>query len=569
MDTKTRSSLNMEKTLELSLYGHDLLENPLLNKGTAFTQEERDAFGLNGLLPPSVASQEEQVERRLTALRALPTNLDRYVFLRDLQDTNETLYYALLTQNLEEILPMIYTPTVGAGCQQFSHLYRRPRGLFLSYPNKNRINEIFANPRFDNIEVIVVTDGERILGLGDQGAGGMGIPIGKLAIYSAAGGIDPAKTLPITLDLGTNNAERLADPLYIGWRHERIRGQEYDDFIETFVQAVKRRWPKVLLQWEDFHKNNANRLLDRYRDELCTFNDDIQGTASVATGTLLSAINLTGVPLTEQRVAILGGGSAGVGIADLIKHTMVEQGLSLEEARKRFFIVGRYGLVTDETPNLDTFQLEFVQPVASTKDWVLDKPGHVSLLDVVRNARPTVLVGVAGQPGMFTEDIIREMAKHVDRPIIFPLSNPTACVEAQPSDIVTWTNGRAIIGTGSPFQPFEYEGKTYYFAQTNNSYIFPGVGLAAIAVQARRVTDRMFIAAAKALAELSPAAKNPADKLLPPLQQMREVSYYIALAVAKQARNDKLTEEYSDEQIEHLIRSQIWSPEYACYRRKA
>ncbi len=551
--------------IPLTLQGHELLDNPLLNKGTAFTQEERDAFGLNGLLPPHVFSIEEQIKRRLDAMRALPTDFDRHVFVRELQDTNETLYYALLTQNIEELLPIIYTPTVGAGCQRFSRIYKRPRGLFLSLQHQDKLDEIFANPRFDKIECIVVTDGERILGLGDLGAGGMGIPIGKLAIYSAGGGIDPATTLPITLDVGTNNAELLADPLYIGLHQQRATGQKYNDFIEAFIQAVKKRWPKVLLQWEDFHKNNASRLLEQYRDQLCCFNDDIQGTACVTTGALMAAMQITGESLKDQRIAILGGGSAGIGIADLIKRAMVEQGMSEEEATKRFYIVGRYGLVTDATENLESFQRAFVQDRKDLTGWQLDDWKRIALLDVIRNAKPTVLVGVSGQPGVFTEDVVREMAKHVKRPIIFPLSNPTSCVEAQPMSVVQWTEGRAIIGTGSPFQPYEYQGKTHYFAQTNNSYIFPGVGLATLAVSARRVSDGMFLAASKALAELSPARTVEGAKLLPPLNEMLNISRYIAIAVAKQARAEGLTEHLSDQQIETLIEAKIWRPEYKTY----
>lgn len=555
--------------IDPQLSGPDMIENPLLNKSTAFTAEERDVFGLHGLLPDSVETLDEQVARRLAAVRALPADLDRFVFLRELQDTNETLYYALITRHLEELLPIIYTPTVGAGCQQYSRIFRRPRGLFLSLPNKGRLDEILANPRFDNVECIVVTDGERILGLGDLGAGGMGIPIGKLAIYSGCGGIDPATTLPITLDVGTDNAANLADPLYLGWQHARVRGQEYDDFIEAFVSAVCRRWPNVLLQWEDFHKNNANRLLERYRDRLCTFNDDIQGTAAVATGTLLAAVQVTGVPLIEQRIAILGGGSAGIGIAELIVRAMVEQGLSDAEARSRFYIVGRHGLVTDATPNLEAFQKAFVQPVSVSADWDLQAPANVSLFDVVRNARPTVLIGVSGQGGAFGETVIREMGRHVERPIVFPLSNPTSCVEAQPADIVAWTDGRAIIGTGSPFAPFEYQGRTHHFAQTNNSYIFPGVGLGVLAVGARRISDGMFLAAARALASLSPARENDQARLLPPLERMREVSRVIAVAVAHQAAAEGLAPKYSDEEIARLLDGRIWQPAYRPYVRAA
>lgn len=555
------------RIIPATLSAHEILENPILNKSSAFTQEEREALGLNGLLPPTVECLQDQVARRVEALKALPTQLDRYVYLRDLQDTNETLYYAVITQDLYNILPIIYTPTVGEGCQKYSHLFRRPRGLFLTLSQQDQLDEILANPRFDDVKCIVVTDGERILGLGDQGAGGMGIPIGKLAIYTGCGGIAPETTLPIVLDTGTNNAERIADPMYMGWRHERVRGEEYDNFIEAFVQAVMKRWPNVLLQWEDFHKNNASRLLEKYRDRLCTFNDDVQGTASIAVGALMAAINLTGVPLTEQRVAILGGGSAGIGIADLIKHTMMQQGLSEEEARSRFYIVGRYGLVTEQTPNLESFQKVYTQDSKKATTWTLDKEGTVSLLDVVRNVKPTVLVGVSGQAGAFSEEIIREMAKHTQRPIVFPMSNPTSCVEAQPADIIQWTDGQAIVGTGSPFEPFEYKGKTHYFAQCNNSYIFPGVGLAAIAVGARRITDTMFIAASKAVAEMSPASTNPNGKLLPELADMRKVSRHVASAVAKQARAEGLTENLTDAQIEEKIQATIWEPEYRPYCR--
>jgi malate dehydrogenase (oxaloacetate-decarboxylating) len=539
-----------------------ILENPLLNRGTAFTIEERDAFQLHGLLPDHVETLANQVTRQLECARALPCDLDRYVFLRELQDTNETLFYALLVNHLDELLPIIYTPTVGLGCQRFSRIYRRPRGLFLSILLKDKLDQIFANPRFDDVECIVVTDGERILGLGDQGVGGMGIPIGKLSIYSACGGVDPAKTLPITLDVGTDNLERLGDPLYFGWRHERVRGEAYDDFIEAFVSAVIRRWPDVLLQWEDFHKNNANRLLERYRDRLCTFNDDIQGTAAVATAALLSAVAVTGLPLTEQRIAVFGGGSAGIGIADLVCSAMAEAGLDPAEAARRFYIVGRHGLVTDETPNLDAFQLGYRQPSAQLAEWRLDAPGKAALLDVVRNVRPTVLIGVAGQQGAFTEAVVRELAAHVERPVVFPLSNPTSCAEAKPEDIVRWTDGRAIIGTGSPFAPFTFEGKTHRFSQTNNSYIFPGVGLGVLAVKARRVTNRMFLAAARALAEFSLSRKTADERLLPEPSAMRAVSAHIAAAVAKQARDEGLTDSMSDAQIVRRVQEKIWAPEY-------
>src|ERR1700722_19150153 len=440
---------------ETARSGYELLADPLLNKGTAFTEAERDLFDLHGLLPPNIGTLEEQVSRRLQVLRSFATDLERYAFLRDLQDTNETLFFSLLVQNLEELLPIVYTPTVGLGCQQFSRLFRKPRGLFLSMPHKNRIEEILAHPRFDKVEAIVETDGERILGRGDQGAGGMGIPIGKLALYTGCGGLHPATTLPIMLDVGTDNPDCLNDPLYIGWRHERVRGEEYDDFIDAFVQAVIKRWPHVLLQWEDFAKNNATRMLERYRDSLCTFNDDVQGTAAVATGTLLSAINVTGVPLTEQRIAVMGAGSAGCGIASLIRKAMTDAGLADSEAGKRFFMVDRDGLLVDGMDGIASFQQPFLQDKAAIANWTLDHPDRVALLDVVRNAKPTVLIGVSGQAGAFSEPVVRAMAEYNSRPVIFPLSNATSRAEATPEDLQAWTDGRAVIGTGSPFPPIE------------------------------------------------------------------------------------------------------------------
>jgi malate dehydrogenase (oxaloacetate-decarboxylating) len=553
--------------IETSRSGYELLADPLLNKGTAFAESERDAFDLHGLLPPNIGTLEEQVSRRLQVLRSFATDIERYAFLRDLQDTNETLFFALLVQNLEELLPVVYTPTVGAGCQQFSRLFRKPRGLFLSLPHKNRIESILAHPRFDKVEAIVVTDGERILGLGDQGAGGMGIPIGKLALYTGCGGLHPATTLPIMLDVGTDNPDCLSDPLYIGWRHERVRGEEYDDFIEAFVSAVAKRWPHVLLQWEDFAKNNATRMLERYRDRLCTFNDDVQGTAAVATGTLLSAINVTGVPLTEQRIAVMGAGSAGCGIASLIRKAMTDAGLADSEAGKRFFMVDRDGLLVDGMDGIASFQQPFLQDKAAIAGWTLDHPDRVALLDVVRNAKPTVLIGVSGQAGAFSEPVVRAMAEHNKRPVIFPLSNPTSRAEATPTDLEAWSEGRAVIGTGSPFPALERNGAKFKVDQTNNSYIFPGVGLGAIAVKASRVTDTMFMAAAKALAAASPARGDVTRNLLPPVTALREVSITVALAVALQAHKEGLTQGIDTDQIESLIRSKVWTPHYVPYER--
>ena len=542
--------------------GYRLLADARLNKGTAFTEQERDLFGLHGLLPPQVATIDEQVTRRLEAFRHFATDLERYAFLRDLQDTNETLYYALLARNLEELLPIVYTPTVGAGCRSFSRLFRKPRGLFLSLPKRGSIRQILANPQFDRTEVIVVTDGERILGLGDQGAGGMGIPIGKLALYTACGGIDPAACLPVLLDVGTDNPDNLKDPLYVGWRHARVRGQDYDDFIEEFVSAVIERWPHVLLQWEDFAKANATRLLERYRDRLCTFNDDIQGTAAVATGALLAAINVTGVPLTEQRVAVFGAGSAGCGIASLLCAAMVGEGLAPKEAARRFYLIDKDGLLIEGMPDVAPFQAQFLQSREAAG-------GGRSLMDVINGARPTVLIGVSGQRGAFSEAVVRAMAAQHVRPIIFPLSNPVSCAEAAPADVERWSEGRAIIGAGSPFPPLTRNGKPFSIDQTNNSYIFPGVGLGAVATRARRISDSMFMAAAKALAALSPANKDPAANLLPPVTELRDVAIAVAIAVARQGEAEGLTDGVYADGVEAAVRGKMWMPRYLPYRRAA
>jgi malate dehydrogenase (oxaloacetate-decarboxylating) len=549
----------MDDALETGLTGIDLLNRPLLNKGTAFTEAERDAFGLHGLLPPHVGTLEQQVARRLKALRDADDPLERYAFLRDLQDVNETLFYAVIEHDLEQLLPIVYTPTVGEGCQRFSEIWRRPRGLFLSYPNRHRITEILSDPRLDPVRVIVVSDGERILGLGDQGAGGMGIPIGKLSLYTACAGIHPEHTLPVLLDVGTDNEQRLADPMYVGWRSPRVRGPEYDGFVEDFVAAVMRRWPDALLQWEDFANQNAGRLLDRYRDRLCSFNDDIQGTAAVAAGTLLAAVAVTGIPLVEQRIAVVGAGSAGCGIASLLLRAMVEAGLPELDARRRFYAIDRDGLLVEGMPGIRPAQEPFVQPRAAVAGWELEQPGTISLLDVARHARPTALIGVSGQPGAFPEAAVRAMAANVDRPVIFPLSNPTSRAEATPADLLVWTGGRALIGTGSPFP-----GTT----QTNNSYVFPGVGLGVLAVGARRVTDAMFTAAARALAALSPAHADPSALLLPPVDELRRVAVAVATAVARQAQTDGVAPRCDDETLARRIAAEMWEPVYRPYRRR-
>jgi len=555
------------QTVRTALSGYELLNDPLLNKGTAFTEAERDAFELHGLLPPHVATLDYQLKRRLDAFRKLGSDIQKYVFLRGLQDTNETLFYALLTGNIEEMMPIVYTPTVGLGCQQFSSIFRKPRGLFLSYPHKNDIRRILGNPRFDGVEAIVVSDGERILGLGDQGACGMGIPIGKLALYTACAGLHPAATLPIILDVGTDSREHLDDPQYIGWQHERMRGEAYDAFISTFVDAVRERWPHVLLHWEDFAIGNANRLLARYRDSLCTFNDDIQGTAAITVGTLLSAINVTGTPLHEQRVAVFGAGSAGTGICALLWRAMVEAGLSEAQARSRFYLVDRDGLLVDSMTGLQPFQAPFAQKRAALSSWALASSDRIGLHDVVVNARPTVLIGTSGQPHAFHEAVVRAMADRVRRPVIFPLSNPTERAEATPQDLMEWTEGRAVIGTGSPFPPVERDGHTFRVDQTNNAYVYPGIGLGAIAAKARRISDGMFLAAARTIAAMSPAKRDPQANLLPPLVRSRELAFHVAMAVAKQARADGLAAVVSDEALTAAVKAKMWEPVYADYVR--
>ncbi len=549
------------------LGGYDLINTPMLNKGTSFTDDERDTFHLHGLLPPHVGSLDEQVRRRLKALRGLATDFERYSFLRDLQDTNETLFYALVTGHLEEMLPIVYTPTVGEGCQRFSEIWRKPRGVFLSYPNRHRIREILADPRYDDVRVIVVSDGERILGLGDQGAGGMGIPIGKLALYTGCGGIHPGWTLPVLLDVGTNNRERLEDPIYVGWRHERIGEAEYDAFVEEFISAVAERWPDVLLQWEDFAGHNAARLLARYRDRLCTFNDDIQSTAAVAAATLMSAVRITGQPLTQQRVALLGAGAAGCGIANLVLKAMIEAGADEATARRHFYAVDRDGLLVDGMAGITEAQRPFVQPRDAVQGWTLDSPGRIGLADVVANARPTVLIGVSGQAGAFTERVVRTMAQHVARPVILPLSNPTSRSEATARQLVEWTDGRALVGSGSPFAPVEWNGQVHRIAQTNNSYIFPGMGLGILASGARRVTDAMFMAAAVALSAHEAVDADGRPQMLPAIGALRTLSLAVARAVARQAQADGVAEARSPAELDARIDACVWAPHYRPYRR--
>jgi malate dehydrogenase (oxaloacetate-decarboxylating) len=556
-----------KKVLRTALHGVDLLFDSRLNKGTAFSEEERDAFALHGLLPPHIGTLEDQRERRKRVLDSRPTAFGKYSLMRNLQDSDETLFYSLIDHNIEELLPIVYTPAVGEGCQRFSEIWRRPRGLFISYPNRKRIDQILSDSRYDDIRCIVVSDGERILGLGDQGAGGMGIPIGKMALYTALGGIPPEHCLPILLDVGTDNEALLNDPIYIGWQHHRVRGQEYDDFIDAFVAAVQRRWPNILLQWEDFAGTNAARLLTRYRDQLCTFNDDIQGTAAVTTATLLAAVNATGIPLSKQTIVMFGSGSAGVGIVELLIVAMQGEGLSAEQARNRIYSFNRYGLLIEGGRGIRPSQTALLRKRSDVVGWQLSSGEDISLLDVVRNVEVTVLAGVSAQAGAFTEEIVREMARHTQRPIIFPLSNPTSLSEAAPADLLRWTDGRALVGTGSPFAPVEVDGRFVRISQINNSYIFPGLALGILVSKSRRVTDPMIMAATRALAGLSPCCTDKTAPLLPPIGESRKIALVVAEAVARQAVAENVAQVEDPSIIAAQLREYVWNPVYLPYER--
>ncbi|HBD7175281.1 TPA: NAD-dependent malic enzyme [Legionella pneumophila] len=552
--------------IKVTKRGMDILRDPILNKGTAFSLQERDEFALHGLIPTTVETLEQQVVRCLDAYSAKEDPLEKHIYLRALQDRNEVLFYRFIIDNLVHILPIIYTPVVGQACEMFSHIYRQPRGVFLSYPERDKLDSIIQNiASTRSTKVIVVTDGERILGLGDQGAGGLGIPIGKLSLYTSCGGIHPSNTLPIILDVGTNNKERLDDPEYIGWRHARISGKEYDDFVDQFVQSIKRHMPHVLLQFEDFAQQHAYPLLERYKNQLCTFNDDIQGTASVAVAAILAATRVTNTPLKEHRVALLGAGSAGCGISEQLVHAMMNQGLSEEEARSRFYLVDRYGLLHDEMTDLLPFQKGFVRSSTSLQNWKLEKKGEITLTDVINNAQPTILLGVSGQPNQFKEAMIKTMLSYCERPIIFPLSNPTSRAEAIPQDLLNWTAGKALIATGSPFEPVVVNGHKIEIAQCNNSYIFPGVGLGVVAGQAKRVTDLMMMAAAVALSELAPAIRTGEGRLLPELNSIREVSQHIARAVILQGIKEGHIEPMNNNKIDDSIKRTMWTPQYEPY----
>jgi malate dehydrogenase (oxaloacetate-decarboxylating) len=562
-----------EEILEVSLTGQLLLDYPLLNKGMAFTDEERRELGLLGLLPPHVSDVEEQLERNYENYRRKESDIERYIFLMALQDRNETLFYKLLGRHISEMMPIIYTPVVGAASQLYSHIYRRPRGLYISYRHRGEIRQLLANAPHPDVAVIVVTDGERVLGLGDLGVGGMGIPVGKLSLYTLCAGIHPATTLPIFLDVGTDNQELLKDPLYIGWRHERVRGSEYDDFIEEFVNAVIETFPGALLQWEDFARNNARRLLEKYQDRLCSFNDDIQGTGAVTLAGLLAAVKVNGERLGDQRVVMFGAGSAATGIADQIVAAIVSEGCSEQEAKSKLWLIDVGGLIHTGRSDVEELSRPFAQPQEKIAEWQIADSNHITLADVVRNLHPTVLIGTTAQPGAFTQDVVEEMARHVARPVIFPLSNPTSRCEAKPVDLLAWTSGRAIVATGSPFadvpQSITGGGRPRRIGQCNNAYIFPGVGLGVIASGARRVNQEMFVSAARALSEMSPALNDRMASLFPDLKDIRAVSRQVAIAVGSEAQRSGLAEASSRAELEKKVDEKMWDPRYLRYRKEA
>jgi malate dehydrogenase (oxaloacetate-decarboxylating) len=546
--------------------GMDLLNRQGLNKGTAFTEEERSALGLHGLLPPQVETLDQQAGRAYEAYQRKTDDLERHIYLRALQDTNEVLFYRLLLDHIEGMTPVVYTPVVGLACQQFSHIYRRPRGLFVSYPLRDAIPTLLRTRPNRDVDVIVVTDGERILGIGDQGAGGLGIPIGKLSLYTLIGGIRPERTLPIVLDVGTNNTERLKDPEYLGWRHERVTGQAYFDFVDQFVQAIKQELPNTCLQWEDFATPHARPILERYRDQLLTFNDDIQGTAAVALGAILGAVNVAGTPLKEQQIVMLGAGSAGIGVADFLRAAMRDAGLSDEDARRRFWVVDKDGLLHAGRTDLSAEQRVYAQPRERLSAWSPGGKG-ITLADVIGKIDATILIGLSTARGAFTEPIVREMARKVRRPIIFPLSNPTSRSEATGDDLIRWTDGRALVATGSPFAPVAYGGREIPIAQCNNIYIFPAIGLGVVAAHAGRVTDTMILAAARALGEKSPALTDPSASLLPALPQLRDVAAHIAIAVGRQAQRDGVAPKTSDAELHERVAATQWTPAYPSFAR--
>lgn len=562
----TRDSNGSITGLETNQSGHDLLDNPRLNKGSAFSQQERAIFKLEGKLPYQVESIEEQIERTYKQYSAFTSDLSKNIYLNNLHDTNETLFYRLVGEHIQEMLPIIYTPTIGEAVEKFSLELRRPRGIYISYPDMDRMDEIIANRANYLVDIVVVTDGEGVLGIGDQGIGGMNICIGKLMCYVLCAGVNPLKKLAVTLDVGTNNQHLLNDPMYLGWRHERISQEQYDEFIDKFVTCIRKHLPTAFLHWEDFGRENARRNLERYRDKFCTFNDDVQGTGAVTLAAILAGIHTAGSNLVDERIVFFGAGTAGTGIADQLFAAMLRQGLSEEDARKRFYLIDRQGVLVDDMKGLTPFQKPYARSAEEIAQWDFEGD-NADLLAVINNVKPTILIGCSAVSGAFNEQVVTTMAQHVERPIILPLSNPTSHAEAHPANLYKWSQGRALVATGSPFGEINYEGKKIRIAQSNNAFIFPGLGLGVIACRPKLLTDKMIWAAAEALSKCSPAFDDPSAPLLPDLADIQSISYKVATAVIEQARKENLDtfqcELTPDEAIKHVA----WQAEYYPYSK--
>ena len=555
------------QSIETPLMGNDLLNTAKLNKFTAFTRKEREIFGLLGKLPERIETIDEQVLRAYVQYQEQDSNIAKNIYLNALHDRNEILFYKLLSEHIKEMLPIVYTPTIGEAVEKYSLELRRSRGLFISYHDQDCIEKMLENRINPEIDIVLVTDGEGVLGIGDQGVGGMNIAIGKLMVYILCGGIDPLRTLPVQLDVGTNNEKLLKDPFYLGWRHNRIEGKEYDQFIDKFVLAVRKKLPNAFLHWEDFGRENARKNLFRYRDKMATFNDDMQGTGVVALACILAGVKAMNTTLADHRIAILGAGTAGAGIADQIDAAMIQAGISSEKARKQFWLVDKAGLLMKNTPDLQPFQQPYARSPEDVKNWALENQHQISFYDVVKNAKPTIIIGCSTVHGAFNEKIIKEMLTYTKHPLVFPMSNPTSRSEAEPADVLAWSNGQALLATGSPFEPVNYRGKPITIAQANNAYVFPGVGLGVIAAKATRVTDAMLMAAADTLSDCAPAMHDKSASLLPDLNEVQSVSKKIALAVAEKAREEGVVGVANHVDLKKKIEEIFWEPKYYPYQK--